>query len=284
MSKKVMSKKNVLAGAALLTAAGVKAEANDACVQEVNTGGLVGSKLSLGYNHLTLDESPAQNVTVCTPNNDIWDTKTGRTQTMPDEMSVAVQLGQTHTTQLRFTIGDIVPEDNDRYLFLLAGTSRLPSPSFDSTRSVYKFCLGGQVEWLAWYDIPKRTISEQEETAFLARTVNSIGMADYNQADKVVVKFNFENAKLSTFLASGESTLYVQAGLIDKKEWDDAMAGKGINIDSLIFSEIDKITLMNGSCPDGYTAQTADDDGLLSSSSAPTKSGGDTSGDTGATK
>jgi len=112
---------------------------------------IFGNKLGIDY--LTLEEVPAQNVTVCIPD---------ERRFTPDELSIAVDPFTSGQIRMSFTISEMTATDEDRIVFLVYSTS--PSPQLPSHGSNVLGIDLPTSEILGFYRVPALLLEKQNPT------------------------------------------------------------------------------------------------------------------------
>lgn len=191
---------------------------------------------SLGAKHLSLDEIPTQNVTVCVPpRQQATDQFTGL---IPDTLWIAVDSSQRKTVKMSFMVSEMTATDEDRVLFLVYSPSTSPSPQIITTEEGPELGVNtNEFETLGYYQIPALSTKRQTPT--------KVGLADPNPTAKVTVNINFDQSKIDEMIRRGKETIYVQAGLI---RTTDLQAGL---YENMILSEMDALIFVANECPAG---------------------------------
>jgi len=192
-----------------------------------------GGKTQIGRNLLILDEIPVEGVHFCIPANRPTETYTFS----PNVMSVAVPVFETTNIKMNFVVSDVLHDDRDRVLVLLYSTSLSPSPQILTPISKKKFEINlTGAEILGIHHIPAQTMLPQLDTR--------IGLGITGSSTKFGFGVNLNAQKISVLIGNGQNTIYVQAGLLNKADFDS-----GNYSNSLILSEVDTIKFVANQCP-----------------------------------
>jgi hypothetical protein len=225
MNKKTMQK--ALMGATMLATSPAWAKGGD--------GTSEGGKSQLGVNHLTLEEIPGSNATVCAdPNADGG--KSG-TNTIPNDLTIAVNPFEDNFIGVEFLVRDVIPHNSDYMLYLVYSPQLSPSPQIPTPKSKNK--LGIDVtglEIVAIMDIPAQKL--------LAQGSSRLGAADPRPRSAVSFSFNFDTSTLPGFIRDN-SKVYFQAAILSKSNFN---AG---NFSEMILSEVDTIGFVANECAAG---------------------------------
>lgn len=227
LKNKKLTNKPII-GATLL-ATSFAAKASDG--QGVSEGG----KAQRGINHLTLEQAPLENITLCVPGKSQAGL-TGDFRLLPDKVAVVIPPFETSFVKMTFVVSHMTAMDQNRVLFLIYSTKRMPSPPIPTPRSLNKLELDlSDLEILGIYNVSGFGMEAQAETR--------IGSG--NPAPRVKWEFdiNLDTTTIPTMMNSNTDTIYVQAGLVDKADFD---AG---NFDRAILSEVDTIQFIPNECP-----------------------------------
>jgi len=195
-----------------------------------------GGKEQRGINHLTLEQAPLENITLCVPGKSQAGL-TGDFRMLPDKVAVVVPPFETNFVKMTFVVSHMTAMEQDRVLLLAYSTNRLPSPPIPTPKSLNKLELDlSDIEVLGTYNVSGFGMEAQPETR--------IGSG--NPAPRVKWEFdiNLDTSTIPTMMNSNTDTIYVQAALIDKADLD---AG---NLDRMILSEVDTIQFIPNECPD----------------------------------
>ncbi|MCK5719071.1 MAG: hypothetical protein KAH84_03870 [Thiomargarita sp.] len=221
-----LMKKNLMGAALLATAPIVKA-----------AGGISeGGKSQRGVNHLTLEEAPLENITLCVPGKSMTGL-TGDFRYLPDRVAIVIAPFETNYVKLTFIVSHINALDDDHILFLTYSQQTSPSPQIPTPRSINKLKLDlNTLEIIGIYNVSAFGMEAQSETR--------IGSG--NPAPRVKWEFdiNLDTSEIPTMMNGGTDTIYMQAALIKKTDFE---AGK---MDSMILSEMDTIQFVPNECPD----------------------------------
>jgi hypothetical protein len=200
---------------------------------------LFGNKLGIDY--LTLEEVPAQNVTVCIPD---------ERRFTPDELSIAVDPFTSGQIRMAFTISEMTATDEDRIVFLVYSTHTSPSPQLPSRGSNVLGIDLPTAEILGVYRVPALRLEKQNPT--------EVGLANPSPTSKITVNVNFDSSKLADLIRTGNNTIYVQAALIKDSDFREQRFG------DMILSEMDTLHFVKLKCPNETdTSYAADESGRL---------------------
>ncbi len=220
--------KKALMGAALLaTAPAVKASGG---------GSTEGSKSQRGINHLTLEEAPLENITICVPGKSATG-MTGDFRFLPNKVAVVIAPFKTGHVKMTFVVSHMTASDIKRKLVLAYSTQLLPSPAIPTPKSINKLELDlDHLEIVGIYNVSDFGMEIQEPTR--------IGAA--NPAPRVKWEFdiNLTTSEVPTMMISGDDTIYVQAALLPNDDWESG------RFDNMILSEVDTIQFLENECPD----------------------------------
>jgi len=181
-------------------------------------------KGSLGINYLILDEMAGKYLTICS--NSIDSENRGDITIVVDPFS---SLGM----ELVFTVSDIQADNQDQILFLAYSTDITASPQIPTDMSKIKLGIDvTRAEIVALYNIPKQLMIAQPDTR--------IGIADPILTSKASFKIRLETNRLQSLIRSGRFTIYLQAALMRKVDFDSGVFA------NMILSEVDKITFFEG--------------------------------------
>jgi hypothetical protein len=218
-------RKKILVGAALLAAAPtVKGQ-----------GSTEGSKSQRGINHLTLDEMPLENVTLCVGKNAAG--ISGDFRLLPDEVAVVINPFETNFVKMTFIVSHMTAMSKDRTLILAYSPKLSPSPQIPTPLSINKLQL----------DIPAAEIvGIYNVSGFGMEPQNSTRIGSGNPAPRLKWEFdiNLDNAAVPVMMNNDQGTIYMQAALLPKTDWEEG------NFDNMILSETDTIQFVANECPD----------------------------------
>ncbi len=222
-------KKKALVGAALLATAPT--------VKAAGTGGgsTEGSKSQRGINHLTLEEAPLENITLCVPGKSMTGL-TGNFRYLPDKVAIVVNNWKGNYVKMTFVVSHMTAMPYDRMLFLVYSQKLSPSPQIPTPRSINKLKLDiNSAEIIGIYNV----------SAFGMEAQNSTRIGQGNPAPRIKWEFdiNLDTGEVPKMVSSSNNMIYVQAALIKKADYE-----KGI-WDSMILSELDTIEFVE-KCPD----------------------------------
>jgi hypothetical protein len=228
MSHFKINKKALMGAALLATAPTVKA-------QGTGGGSTEGSKSQRGINHLTLEEAPLENITLCIPGKSMAGL-TGNFKYLPDKVAVVINNWDTSFVKMTFIVSHMTAMDYDRQLILAYSQDLSPSPQIPTPKSENKLGLNlTNAEIVGIYDVSSFGMKAQPGTR--------IGRG--NPAPRVKWEFdiNLDTAIIPTMVrGSNDNLIYMQAALIKKSDYD---AGK---FDGMILSEVDTIQFVE-KCP-----------------------------------
>ncbi len=242
MPKKLFNKKTLLGAALLASAPALKASG----------GGITeGGKSQRGVNHLTLEEVPGffkpeeekelidklnSKIKICVPN-DMG--KTGEFHFLPDTIVVVMPPFETNVVRMTFVVSHMVAGNTDKVLLLVYSQQLSPSEQIPTPKSLKKLKLDvSSIEIVGLYNIPALKTTAQNDTR--------IGAADPAPRSKIEFDINLSPQNISTMMNSGTSTIYVQAALLPKVDFE---SGKW---DRMILSEMDTIQFMANECPEDH--------------------------------
>jgi hypothetical protein len=243
MSKKLINKKTLLGAALLASAPALKGSG----------GGITeGGKSQRGVNHLTLEEVPGffkpeeeqelidklnSKIKICVPNNI---GKTGEFHFLPNTIAVVMPPFETNVVRMTFVVSHMVAGNIDKVLLLAYSQQLAPSEQIPTPKSLKKLKLDlSSAEVVGYYNIPAIKTKPQNETR--------IGAADPAPRSKIEFDINLSPQNISTMMNSGTNTIYVQAALLPKADFE---SGKW---DRMILSEMDTIQFMANECPEDHT-------------------------------
>ena len=193
-----------------------------------------------GMRRLALDEFPRANANVCYAVNQ----QINNAQVVPDNITVAVPAGAT-SVKMAFTVGDVIANGQNQVLFLVYSNTR--STKADITSSVSEYQVGvpldGNLGVLGIYNLPAIQSQPQSPSA--------VGTASSDVRSKLVFDVVLDPAKISALKASGNNQFFFQAGLINEADY------KASNYSSMLLSEVDTISFIQGACPTGNANITA---------------------------
>jgi len=221
--------KKALMGAALLATA-------PAAVKASGGGSTEGSKSQRGVNHLTLEEAPLENITICVPGKSATG-MTGDFRFLPDKVAVVIAPFDGNYVKMTFVVSHMIASNKKRKLILAYSPQLSPSPQIPTPKSLNKLELDlSAAEIVGIYNVSDFGMEEQKPTR--------IGAA--NPAPRVKWEFdiNLANSDVPVMMNDGKDTIYVQAALLDRDDWE---SGK---FDNMILSEVDTIQFVPNECPD----------------------------------
>jgi len=180
-------------------------------------------KDSLGINYLILDENMVEKKVLCSSSID--SENRGATTVAVDPDSTLIKSV--------FTVSDIHSEDQDHILFLAYSTEIASSPQIPTDMSKIKLGIDvTRAEIAAIYNIPAQLMLPQMETR--------IGKADSVLTSKVNFRVNLNTMLLADLIRNGRPTIYLQAALMRKVDFDSGVFA------NMILSGVDKITFIKG--------------------------------------
>jgi len=225
MPKINQSNKKLLVGAALLAMAPtVKGQ-----------GSTEGSKSQRGVNHLTLDEAPFENVTLCVESKSEV-AFSGDFRLLPDKVAIVIPPFDTNVVKMTFVVSHINADVDDQILVLAYSQRLLPSPPMPTPKSLNKLQLDlDRMEVVGIYDVSAFGLESQPETR--------IGKGNPSPRVKWEFDINLDTTEIPTMMDNGQGTIYAQAALLKRADWD---AGK---FDNMILSEVDTLIFVPNECP-----------------------------------
>lgn len=186
-------------------------------------------KGSLGVNYLILDEDVVEKKVLCSSSIDSENR---------GDITIAVDPLSTRWIESVFTVSDIHPSNQDHILFLAYSTGLFSPPQLLTPISKKKLELDlTHAEIAAIYNIPKQLMIAQPDTR--------IGLAVPALTSKVSFKVNLDTRKIPDLIRNGQPTIYLQAALIRKTDFDSGVFA------NMILSETDKITFKANDCSAG---------------------------------
>jgi hypothetical protein len=230
--KKTIQK--ALVGATMLATSPAWAKSDDG----ISAGG---SKSQLGVNHLSLDEFPGNNATICAGYSDDFDNNMfdkNRVNITPNNIAIVFdRVKEDNLIGIEFVVRDIVADNQDYILYLVYSTELSPTPQIRTPNSINKLGLDiSALEIVGIMDIPAKKL--------LAQGSSSLGSADANPYSAVRFSFNFDNNTLPEFIRDN-AKVYFQAALLTKSNFN---AG---NFSEMILSEVDTIEFTPFECQNG---------------------------------
>lgn len=202
-----------------------------------------GGKSTMGTSRLSIDELPVANADVCYS----VDQQINNAQLVPDTLTVAIPSSAT-SVSMAFTVGDVIANGQDRLLFLVYSNTQTSQADFVSTVSDYQLGVPlANIGVLGLYTLP--AIQSQPQTPSV------IGQASSDVKSKLVFNIALDSANIAALQATGQNQLFFQAGLVNKSDFE---AG---NFSSMVLSEVDAISFIQGSCPTGNANISADSTG-----------------------
>ncbi len=221
--------KKALMGAALLATA-------PAAVKASGGGSTEGSKSQRGVNHLTLEEAPLENITICVPGKSATG-MTGDFRFLPDKVAVVIDPFEKNYVKMTFVVSHMTASPKNRKLILAYSPQLSPSPQIPTPKSINKLELDlSAAEILGIYNVSDFGMEAQPETR--------IGAG--NPAPRVKWEFdiNLDNSTVPVMMNSGKDTIYVQAALLNSDDWESG------EFDNMILSEVDTIQFVPNECPE----------------------------------
>jgi hypothetical protein len=235
--------KKALMGAAILATTPVLAKGAGA-----GQGDAAGGKSQLGVNHLSLDQEPGRNATICASPESV-SSKTGSNLT-PNDLNIAVDPFENAYIDVIFHVRDLLAHGQDHLLFLAYSSQTTPegSPNIPTPKSKNELRLNmSQAEILAVFQVPAQTMLTQAPTR--------LGMANPAPHSTVTFKVNLDTSVLPRFMDNDEKA-YLQAGLIPAAEYDELLNNN--KADNMILSELDTIGFVKTKCPDNNASMGID--------------------------
>jgi len=234
MSHFKINKKALMGAALLATAPTVKADGTGG-------GSTEGSKSQRGVNHLTLEEAPLENITLCVPGKSMAGL-TGDFQYLPDRVAVVIPPFETNYVKLTFVVSHMTAVDYDRVLFLAYSQQLSPSEQIATPKSINKLELDiSSLEIVGIYNVSSFGMEAQPATR--------IGTGNPAPRAKWEFDINLDTTEIPTIMNSGNDTIYMQAALLRKSDFE---AGQ---FDGMILSELDTIQFVPNECPDTMVAE-----------------------------
>ncbi|WP_069472698.1 hypothetical protein [Candidatus Marithrix sp. Canyon 246] len=234
---------NTVAGGLLIATAPVFAKSGGA-------GATEGGKNQLGVNHLSLEQFPGRNATVCA--DETANTGKGGTNVTPNDLTIAVDPFEGNFISVEFVVRDVVAHNQDYILYLVYSPILSPTPQIPTPKSTNKLGLDrSALEIVSILDIPAQKLLPQGPTR--------LGAADPRPHSAVSFNFNFDTSTLPGFIRDNEK-VYFQAALISKRNFN---AG---NFSEMILSEVDTIGFVANNCTAGQQTVGNDDEGGLTKS------------------
>lgn len=241
VDKKTIQK--ALVGATMLATSPAWAKGSGAGTSE-------GGKNQLGVNHLSLDQFPARNATVCA--DETANTVKGGTNATPNDLTLAVDPFTDNFISVEFVVRDVVAHNQDYILYLVYSPTLSPSPQIPTPKSTNKLGLDtSALEIISVIDIPAQKLLAQGSTR--------LGAADPRPHSAVSFNFNFDTSTLPGFIRDN-SKVYFQAALLSKRNFN---AG---NFSEMILSEVDTIGFVANNCSTDQMSVSNDDEGGYSKS------------------
>jgi len=237
MSHFKINKKALMGAALLATAPTIKA-------QGTGGGSTEGSKSQRGINHLTLEEAPLENITLCVPVNESKTKSiTKDFEFFPNnKVAVVINNWETSFVKMTFIVSHMTAMPYDRLLFLAYSQDLSPSPQIPTPKSINKMELNlDNAEIVGIYDVNSFGMKAQPETR--------IGTG--NPAPRIKWEFdiNLDTTIIPTMVrGSNDNVIYMQAALIKKSDFEE---GK---FDGMILSEVDTIQFVP-ECPENMVVE-----------------------------
>lgn len=213
------------------------------------TMGSSAGKSQIGVNHLSLEEMPGKYATVCTNSMNSTgevSSKSGSNMTAND---LTVQINTKVTAmEMVFSVSDVIANDQDQVLLLVYSTGLSPTPQIPTDMSEIKLGIDTtRAEIASIYNIPSQKMLAQPNTR--------IGQSRADAHSKVSFTVNLTRNQLQDLVNTGRSTMYAQAALVRRVDFD---AG---NYQNMILSEVDKITFTDTTCTSVKGGTTMVNDG-----------------------
>ena len=204
-----------------------------------------GGKNQLGVNHLSLEEFPGRNATVCA--DETANTGKGGTNVTPNDLTIAVDPFKDNFISVEFVVRDVIAHNQDYILYLVYSPILSPTPQIPTPKSTNKLGLDrSALEIVSILDIPAQKLLPQSATR--------LGTADPRPHSAVSFNFNFDTGELSGFI-NDNSKVYFQAALLSKRDFN---AGR---FSEMILSEVDTIGFVANNCTAGQQTVGNHDDG-----------------------
>jgi hypothetical protein len=231
MSNFKLNKKAIMGAALLATSPTIKAG---------GTGGgfTQGSKSQRGINHLTLEEAPLENVTICARSFGLG--LTGNFRYLQDKIAVIIDSHQHNFVKMTFVVSHMTAMDYDRLLLLAYSPKLSLSPQIPTPKSINKLELDlTTTEIIGVYTVSAFGMKQQPPTR--------IGRG--NPAPRVKWEFdiNLDTTEIPLMMSEGQDTIYVQAALIKRSDFEAE------KFDGMILSEMDTIQFVQNECSPGLT-------------------------------
>ncbi|MFK5970654.1 MAG: hypothetical protein QM487_11115 [Candidatus Marithrix sp.] len=236
-----MSKNKLLTAALLATASTVKAADNFSKTPSNDGQGVTeGGKSQRGVNHLTLEEAPLDNITMCVGKDGmlggfVLDKNFRYFPT--DKVAIVINPFEDNFVKMTFIVSHVLASDKERVLFLAYSTKTSPSPQILTPISINKLALDlADIEIVGIYNVPAFGMEVQQSTR--------IGVG--NPAARVKWEFdiNLDTAVIPSMMNNVQDTIYMQAGLLKKSDFEEG------NFSGMILSEVDTIRFVANECPD----------------------------------
>ena len=235
-----MSKNKLLTAALLATTSTVKAADNISKTPSNDGQGVTeGGKSQRGVNHLTLEEAPLDNITMCVGKDGLFGgfTLDKNFRYFPtDKVAVVINPFEDNFVKMTFVVSHASASDNERVLFLAYSTKISPSPQIPTPISLNKLVLDlADIEIVGIYNVPAFGMEKQPSTR--------IGAG--NPAARVKWEFdiNLDTAVIPSMMNNVQDTIYVQAVLLKRSDYDEG------NFSGMILSEVDTIQFVANECP-----------------------------------
>ena len=236
IDKKTIQK--ALVGATMLATSPAWAKGSGAGTSE-------GGKNQLGVNHLSLDQFPGRNATVCA--DETANAGKGGTNVTPNDLTIAVDPFKDNFISVKFVVRDVIAHNQDYILYLVYSPILSPTPQIPTPKSTNKLGLDrSALEIVSVIDIPAQKLLPQGSTR--------LGAADPRPHSAVSFNFNFDTGTLPGFIRDN-SKIYFQAALLSKSNFN---AGR---FSEMILSEVDTIGFVANNCSAGQQAVGNNDDG-----------------------
>jgi hypothetical protein len=143
---------------------------------------------------------------------------------------------ETNSVKMTFVVSHITAMSYDRILLLAYSEQLSDEPQIATPKSINKLELDiNSLEIIGVYDVSSFGLKAQAETR--------ISVGYLTPRLKWEFDFNFDTLEISTMMENGNDTIYVQAALIKKSDYE---AGK---LESMILSEVDTIQFVPDECP-----------------------------------
>ena len=193
---------------------------------------MAAGKSQVGIDHLTLDEFPKQNVTVCSTEG-----ASSIGGILPDQLTIAVDPFSSASMKLSFSVGDVLSTSLPKDYVLALAVSKLKSSSPAIVTPKSSIDLGidlSDLEILGLYSIPQAKQKQQEMTRF--------GQGIPSGRIKFSFDVNLHTDKIVDLIRGDQNSVYVQALIVS----EDAF--KAGDFSTAILSEVDHLKFIKNNC------------------------------------